>query len=40
MQVDDVMRIMECLQQEPLMWQAVMMLLIATGARRAYGGSD
>ena len=34
MQVDDVMRIMECLQQEPLMWQVVMMLLIATGARR------
>ena len=34
MQVDDVMRIMECLQKEPLMWQAVMMLLIATGARR------
>ena len=34
MQADDVMRIMECLQKEPLMWQVVMMLLIATGARR------
>ncbi len=34
MQVDDVMRIMECLQQEPLIWQVVIMLLIATGARR------
>lgn len=34
MQVDDVMKIMECLQKEPLIWQVVMMLLIATGARR------
>jgi len=34
MQVDDMMRIMECLQKKPLMWQVIMMLLIATGARR------
>lgn len=34
MQVDVVMRILECLQQKLLMWQVVKILLIATGARR------
>lgn len=34
MEIDDVTRILDALQNEPLMWQVVMMLLIATGARR------
>lgn len=31
---EDVYRVMECLGKEPLNWQALIMLLIATGARR------
>lgn len=34
MEIADVLRIRDALQTEPLLWQAIMLLLIATGVRR------